>query len=525
MTTSTDPLLNLVSTMTKQEKRYFKLYSTFYNKEHGNNTLRLFEFIEKNKLDGTRLAQAVQQEPYARQLAFLKNHLTEQILDSLMAYEASKSTVSQLQRNIAHAEVLTRRGLYTHAKKILMRAEKKASHVEEYPLLMDIFYRMRSLLIKNTTPTFEQDLQNLYEQEKKILKRMQAVSICRRQMDRMQIIAARYSANPTANDRKEIETIVSQLRAVEKEQILPFSARLAIYSTLGMYAFLVNDSVEAMEQYRNVVHLWKEYPDMIQEQPERYYRYLLNFLSSLVSVGTLEEFTAITRELRGNTPNNKLKGHLLKDLWILELMFYLNRGLPDRCADVIVDIERHRSSGELASVDAASLITLYHNCSVYYFIEGRFSRCLDYINILQTETHDKLKRDVQAFSRIFSVVAHYELKNLDILDNLIRSAKRYLKKNSASGRFEKTVMAGIRVIITAVDNNEQKEAFTALHNNLLVILHTESQEPLGITELLFWTESYIQNCPLRDLFIQKIQNTAQPSPHLLFPLPQTMKGG
>lgn len=516
---TTDLLLHLVSTMTKQEKRYFKLYSAFYSKENGNNTLRLFEFIEKKKVLTGGLTQAVQQEPYARQLPFLKSQLTDIILDSLAAYEASKSTFFQIQRYITHAEVLARRGLYAHAEKMLLRAERKALRTEEYPLLLDILYRRRSLLLKRITPTFEQDIDALYEQGTTMLDTLSSVSTYRRQMDRMQIIAMRYGSHPATDDREKMESIVAHLRAIKEEKSLPFSARLAIYNTLGTHAFLVHDSMQALEQYRNTVHLWREYPDMIQEQPERYCRYLLNFLSSLVSVGSLEEFTATARELRGycDTSSGKLQESFLKDLWALELMFYLNRGLPDLCTDIVADIERHRKTGDIMSIGVASLITLYHNCSVYYFLQGKFAQCLDYINILQTECREELKRDVQSFSRIFSVVAHYELGNIDILDNSIRSAKRYLKKNEASGAFEKIVLAGIRSITAAVDATEEKKAFSNLHHSLIDLLHENEHEPLGITELLFWTQGHLEGRSIREVFIRKVKEAPQPDPRILFP--------
>lgn len=520
--TPTDLLLHLVATMTKQEKRYFKLNSTFYNKESGNNMLRLFEFIENNKpKNAVELTAMSRDEPFSSSLAFVKNQLTEQILDSLAAYESSKSTAYHIQHSIVHAEVLIRRGLYISAEKILARTAKKAQQAEEYLLFMEILHRRRNVLLKQVTPTFEQDIHALYELMHHTLDTIHTISTYREKMDIMQVLASRYVSKPTSDDRSRMESIISNLQVAEKLTALPFSAQLAIYSTQGTYAFLVSDAAQALEQYQSIVHLWKKHPEMIEKQPERYGKYLLNFMSSLVSMGTTEEFTTAARELRQLCTTSAIspQASLLKDLWLLELMFYLNRGLPGQCSSAIADIERHRSAGTIPSIDASSLVTLYHNCSVYYFLEGKFSRCLDYINTLQTETRNELKRDVQAFSRIFSVVAHYELGNYDILDNLIRSARRYLKKNSESGDFERVVLSGMRSVVAAVDTSEKAKAFRALYNRLLAILHADSGEPLGMTELLFWTESHLTGHPIRELFVQRMQGFSQPDPRLMFPVP------
>ena len=63
MNTSNE-LFRLIATMSKQEKRYFKLYTSFYSKEQGNSYMRLFDLIDKEKpANNDALLALVKDEP------------------------------------------------------------------------------------------------------------------------------------------------------------------------------------------------------------------------------------------------------------------------------------------------------------------------------------------------------------------------------------------------------------------------------------------------------------------------------
>jgi hypothetical protein len=518
MSSLSEPLLQLIATMSRQEKRYFKLYAAFYTKEQGNNLLRLFEAIERLKPSSAAgLAAAVRSEPYARHLSLLKNQLTEQILDSLLSYGSTKKTSHILQRQIMHADVLSERGLHTQAGKVLARAEKKAVHTEESLLQMEILYRRRALLFKQVTASFEEEIRELYTKGKDILAEISSTGTYREMMDLMQVIATRYSASPTKADKKKMDDIVAVLLENKKE-ILSFTNALTHHNILGTYSMLVNNTAEALVHYRSIAQLWRRYPDKIEERPGQYLRHLSNYLNCLVTERRPEEFAEITQEIRNRLAVADTDPQIRFNLWNLELLFAMNNGNLDACVYTVAEVEQYLLS-HTGSIDPTTYLTLCHTCSIYYFLQGRYARSLEHINLLQAEAGAAIKQDIQSFSRIFSLVAHYELNNHDILDNSIRAAKRYLKKNSEPGALEKAVMSGIRALMTAVDTADRTKAFRSLHYNLLEILHGSTEELLGMTELLFWTQSHLNNCSIRELFVRTMQEVPQSDPRLLFPLP------
>lgn len=513
-------LLHLVASMTKQEKRYFKLYAGFYNKDKGNTCLQLFSTIDKEKPENEeRLAEAVQTHSYKERLAAVKNHLTELILDSLAAFHASKQTSFQIQQLIAHADILSNKGLYAHSRKLLARAEKKARETEETEFLLEIFSRKRALLIRQVSDSFETDIDHLYEQADTDLSLLLHTNNYLKLMDLMQVISARYAAHPTPKDREKLRAIIEHPLLRDESKAVSFAARLARYNTLGTYALLTNNIEQATEHYKQATQLWKSSPVMIKERPSQYQRYLFNYLNCLLSNPDEEEFTTVIRDAKA-LPSSFLdaRNTTLATIWNIELLYYLNRGQLDKSGRVIEEVEKGMPR-HAEHISPLTYITLCYNCSVYYFLTERYHKALTYLHIILNEHRIEIKRDLQEFARVLSLITHYELDNSDILDNMIRSTKRYLKQRNTLGTLEHTVLVFIKSLLYSVDKTSSQQLFKTLYTELAAILHNlTGQEQPGLLELLFWTESKFCHRPMKDLFTEKMQSGKADSPTSMFPI-------
>lgn len=505
MSGTSDSLLRLIATMTKQERRYFKLHTAFYNKEEGNSCLRLFQLIERKKpANSTELVAVAEKEHYTQQLSFLKNQLTEQILDSLAAYQASKKSWLALQRILSHVDVLIDRGLHDHARRLITRAEKKALKLQEDLWMMEVLQRKRAVTIRNVTPNFEQDIHELYDEVRRTLGLLSSTMQYRELMDVMQVLAARYAATPTKQDGEKLRAIIHNPLLGDHAQPTSFHARLALHNMLGTYALLTGNSADAREQYRSALQVWRQHPVMIEQQPLQYQNYLMNYLNCLVDSNDAAEFTTIMREVKKRLAAGQDNFSQLSDLWNLELLFYMNRGNLHRCQDVVHEMERQMAT-QAEHIDPPIFITLCYNCGMYYFLKGHYAKALDYVNAIQSETRIESKRDIQIVSRLLSLVIHHELGNVDILDNMIRAARRYLKKNDAADALTRIVTRSMVALPGSVDRTEQQEVYRTLRAELGGLLHTNTgREIVGLPELLFWAESKVQQRPVSEIFTEKM---------------------
>ncbi|MGV6862373.1 MAG: hypothetical protein ACWA41_11415, partial [Putridiphycobacter sp.] len=124
-------LFDLISSLSKSEKRFFKLNSSLQSGE--KNYLKLFDYIEKHSTyDEAALKKHFQYEKFIKHLPSEKNHLYKLILKSLRAYYADHSIKSQLKQEIKNVEILYQKALYKECNKFLKRAKKVAIEYEKF---------------------------------------------------------------------------------------------------------------------------------------------------------------------------------------------------------------------------------------------------------------------------------------------------------------------------------------------------------------------------------------------------------
>ena len=92
-------LFSLVQSLTKSEKRFFKLNSSLQAGD--KNYLKLFDYIEKqSSYNEEELKKYFEKERFIQHLPSEKNHLYKLILKSLRSYYSDQSVKSQLKEEI-----------------------------------------------------------------------------------------------------------------------------------------------------------------------------------------------------------------------------------------------------------------------------------------------------------------------------------------------------------------------------------------------------------------------------------------
>ena len=116
-------LFNLIQSLSKSEKRFFKLSSSLQDGD--KNYLKLFDYIEKQKkYDEAELKNYFQKEKFIKHLPSEKNHLYKLILKSLRGFHSDNSISSILKQELKNIEILYSKALYKECVKILKRSKR-----------------------------------------------------------------------------------------------------------------------------------------------------------------------------------------------------------------------------------------------------------------------------------------------------------------------------------------------------------------------------------------------------------------
>ena len=132
-----EPVFELIRSMSKAEKRNFKLYATRLAGNQEAKFLTLFDCLDS--LDEYDEKRILQRCPIKKeQLPNMKAHLYKQILVSIRLLDVQRTVPMQLREQIDFARILFDKGLYRQSSKLLDKAAELALTNEQYTMAIDI---------------------------------------------------------------------------------------------------------------------------------------------------------------------------------------------------------------------------------------------------------------------------------------------------------------------------------------------------------------------------------------------------
>ncbi|MEM6967188.1 MAG: hypothetical protein AAF573_20665, partial [Bacteroidota bacterium] len=125
-TNQDDHLISLIKSLTKAEKRNFKLYVNRLSSRSDVKFVQLFDVVDKlDRWDDAIIRKKI---PTIKktQLANLKRHLYKQILISLRLIHIQKNVDIEIREQLDFARILYGKGLYLQSLKLLERIRQTA---------------------------------------------------------------------------------------------------------------------------------------------------------------------------------------------------------------------------------------------------------------------------------------------------------------------------------------------------------------------------------------------------------------
>lgn len=145
----TDPLWQLINSLTKSEKRQFILEG----KQAKENTvyMQLYQWYLRQKepvSPDAALMKRLKLTP--ARLAVQRNYLLEKLTALMMRSPTNQSANITIRNMLSQAEVLFQRGLHNQASKILTRADQLACKTNQFALQLDLLELYESYLVDYT---------------------------------------------------------------------------------------------------------------------------------------------------------------------------------------------------------------------------------------------------------------------------------------------------------------------------------------------------------------------------------------
>ncbi|MBK8927668.1 MAG: hypothetical protein IPM74_17630 [Crocinitomicaceae bacterium] len=500
-------LFELIKSLNKSEKRYFKLYASRHTIGDENGYVVLFDYIDKMDLyDEVKLFEDFKGQALLNKFSITKGRLYNNILKSLDSFYSASSADAQLYRQLHSADILAGKGLYGHAEKILSSAEKQSEKADRFYLMLEIRNRKKVLLENNLySSATPESLEKIRLEEQQILNE---IDRCNALWHLKSLLFHEINQKGKVRDEQtvlQVRQIADRLDEVNMNEA-SVTARYLYHHAKGALYFAVNDLECSFHHLKANYLLMSENPILQSEKPN----YFFSLLTNLVYVATKLHFYAearlylnVFRELKkDNEPwSTDLELKYFSSLYSLELFLLGEQGDFKKAISLVEKIEAGYElyHGQINPIRKAYID---FKIAVAYLSDGNYTKALQWINAILNESKLDQKQDIYCFSMLINLIVHYELKNFDYLPYAIHSVKRYFKSRNQTYRFEALYLKLVNQLIKENNQFELEDKLISFQKELDE-LAKDPKEAVVFEYFNFnaWVKSKIQHKKFAEVFI------------------------
>ena len=494
-------IVDLIKSLSKSEKRYFKLFVSNNSIGESSHYLKLFDLIEETGSAEKQTIQKLYGDDHFMKIGFrvYKNLLYKQILKSLRSYHSEGSVDDRVMELIRDSKILFERNLHQNAIKILAKAKSIAIKYEKNTLLLEVIQWEKKIIRALFGKTTEKQIIDLSKEEKLVVHKIDnAIEYWKVSTQMLHS----YRINGVARTKEDVEkynTIFRVPPLKKKELPLSYEAKKN-YLFTHLLHFLTNNNLEGFYEYtKKIVHLMETYPEQIVDKPSNYSNALYNFIISTKSLNKYEEFFSMILKLKSLFKKFELPITHLIACNVIEFSGYIKIGQLKKAELLLTEIEAIINQQK----DANEVFII--NRTLFYFVTKKYHKALISLNEILNNENIYLSQEHYTFAKIFQLIIHFEKGNHDFLPYLIIAIYKFLLQKKKLFKFESLLIKFIRNRINIIKSEkEEKEAFKALHKEL-VIISADSMEArfLEHFDIISWLESKIENRSFGEILREK----------------------
>ena len=503
---STDPLFQLIKSLEKSEKRNFKLYATRNSSSDELKSVQLFDALDKMDYYDEAVLLKRNESIKKQQLSNLKAHLYKQILSSLRLINIESIDIA-LHEQMDYARILYNKGLYHQSLKVLDKLKEQAKIHNQFTYLQQVLFFEKKIEALYITRSMQDRADHLSKESDEVSDSLALVSQLSNLSLQLYSWYIKNGHSRNEEETKEVQEFFLSRLGDKTAACTSFYQRLYLYQSYCWNAFIRQDFLQYYRYTQTWVNLFEEEPFMLEIETGHYIKGMHNLMGSHFDLGnhkkladTLVKFDEFAEsDLVLNNVNNRIQCFVYSTIshfnkHFLEGSFTeglaLIAGIEEKIKEYEIYLDRHR------------VLVFYYKIACLYFGSGNYEKAIDYLNKIINWKVD-LRTDLQCYSRLLHLIAHYELGNEDILDHLIKSVYRFMAKMKNLSVVEEEIFKFIRisfhVSVREIKPELQKllVKLKALQNN-----HFETRAFIYL-DIISWLESKLENIPVQDVLKKK----------------------
>src|ERR1700733_6187785 len=450
---SSDSLFQLIKSLEKSEKRNFKLYIKRNSASEDLKSIQLFDALDKMEEYDEALLLSRNKGIRKQQLSNAKAHLYREILSSLRLIRQEDNIDIQLHEQLDYARILYNKGLYLQSLRTLDRIKENARAHHQLTFLQQVLFFEKTIESLHITRSMQDRADQLAGEVDEVNERLRLISRLSNLSLQLYSWYIRNGVARNEKDEKAVQEYFEKNMPADLSGCVGFYEKLYQYQSYCWYAFIRQDFLLYYRYTQKWVDLFEKEPFMVTVETSQYIKGMHNLLGAhfdllndqkfLETLKPLEPFSH--SDLVQNNVNNRIQTFVY--LYISKLNQHFIDGtftegltlvpyIEDKLKEYWIYLDRHR------------ILVFYYKIACLYFGSGDYGKTVDYLNKIINWKVDNLRTDLQCYSRLLHLIAHYELGNFDLLEYLIKSVYRFMAKMENLSRVEEEIFRFLKKSFT-----------------------------------------------------------------------------
>jgi hypothetical protein len=502
-----EPLFALVKSLTKAEKRHFKLYaSRTQESSDGLKFIQLFNIMDKaaayedglplKKMDGLSKSQ----------LANLKRHLYRQLLTSLRLLHAQKNIDIEIREQFDYARILYGKGLYMQALKLLDRykAIARENHLDLLHLEILEFQKLIEERHITRSRSVENKMENLVEEAERRSRVILHTCLLSNLKIEVHGYYIKHGHVRTRDDAANVRKIFGPTLRQAEEAPLTFFEKVYLHQAYVWFYYILLDFPNCYRHAKKWTQLFEQAPRVQSEDPDLYMRGLHYVLTALYSMGDSRRFVPALSKFadfeRQQAQNFNQSSEILAFLYLYTsklnrhfLLGSFKEGLGE-VPFILQQLDAYKDY-----IDIHRVLVFHYKIAYLFLGAGHYEQALDYLNSITQLNAGHLREDIQCYARLLQLMAHYELGNFELLEYMVAAAQRFLEKVKELNEVQRGTLRLFKQIVR-LPLREHKAAFAKFREALRPLeSDRHAMRDFLYLDVPLWLDAKIKGKPLAEV--------------------------
>ncbi|GLR17817.1 hypothetical protein [Portibacter lacus] len=510
-----DQLFKLIKSLTKAEKRNFTLYAKRVQDSDDLKFLQLFDVIDKmDKFDEKLIIKKVDNLAKS-QFSNVKRHLYKQIMTSLRLIHINRKIHIEIREHIDFSQILYDKGLYLQSLKILQRAKNMAYKVSNEILILEIIEFEKIIESRHITRTGPAKNLQLTDEANTIINTLSnEIKLSNIRMN----LHSFYIEGGHVKSKEEYDRISlfleENLPQLDYEE-MSFREQIFLYQSLVWYNYILLDFDRCYTFALKWINALTKDPIMIDRDPDNYMRAYHYLLTSTFNINDYDNFIIHLKELEKfrKTKYSKFNSTSQIISFLYVHMARLNKHFLEGSFDEgvkIIPSTLKRIARYREKLDYHRILVFYYKIAWMHLGNGNPGKAIDYLNkIINADNKSNLRSDIQAYSRIMFLMAHFDEENYEIIDYLVRNVRKYVNKIEQKDMLLTKSLDFFKNIVK-LPLGDRRAAMNDFHRELIMIKDAPYEKRAFLyLDITLWINSKIRGLSLQQIVKEKFQRENQ----------------